>query len=227
MSPVHRKDRPSVAPAAPVSGRVFPLTLLLRDLGDAKGITVGSEQGGTAENIRIFNNVIVRSYSSGILISDTGRGHGGDGPRRNIHIFNNSIYDCRNHGTSAIYILSTNIERIVIQNNAIWLDPDRVVGLITAGTDDALDALTVDHNLVFGPTECSNDYPNCAEVSGWPGNIYADPLFVDGPGADLHLTPGSPGLDQGAPIDALLDDFEGKPRPQGAGVDVGAFEHSP
>jgi len=196
-------------------------------LVDAKGITVGSEQGGTAENIRIFNNVIVRSYSSGILISDTGLGHGGDGPRRNIHIFGNSIYDCRNHGTSAIYILSTNIESIVIQNNAIWFDPDRVVGLITAGTDGATEALTVDHNLVFGPTECSNDYPGCEEVSGWPDNVHADPLFVDGPGGDLHLVPGSPAVDQGLAIPGLANDFDGNPRPLGAGVDIGAFELSP
>jgi Right handed beta helix region len=195
-------------------------------LVDAKGITVGSEQGGTVENIRIFNNVIVRSFSSGILLSDTGRDHGGNGPRRNIHIFNNSIYDCRNHGTSAIYILSTNIENIVIQNNAIWFDPERVVGLITAGTDGALDALTVDHNLVSGPTECSNDFPHCSEVSGWPGNEHADPLFVDGPGGDLHLQAGSPALDRGATIPGLTDDHDGTVRPQGAGVDIGAFEMS-
>jgi len=196
-------------------------------LVDAKGITLGSEQGGTVENIRVFNNVIVRSYSSGILLSETGHGHGGDGPRRNIHIFNNSIYDCRNHGTSAIYILSTNIENIVIQNNAIWFDPDRVVGLITAGTDGALEALTVDHNLVFGPTECSNDYPGCEEVSGWPGNTTADPLFTDGPGGDLHLLPASPAVDLGVPISGLTVDFDGNPRPQGAGIDIGAFERSP
>ncbi len=196
-------------------------------LVDAKGITVGSEQGGTVENVRIFNNVIVRSYSSGILLSDTGLGSGGDGPRRNIHIFNNSIYDCRNHGTSAIYILSTNIEDIVIQNNAIWFDPDRVVGLITAGTDSPLDALTVDHNLVFGPMECSNDFPDCEEISGWPGNNHADPLFVDGQGADLHLVTGSRGLDLGATIPGLNDDYDGNARPQGAGVDIGAFEHGP
>lgn len=196
-------------------------------LVDAKGITVGSEQGGTVENIRIFNNVIVRSYSSGILLSDTGRGHGGNGPRRNIHIFNNSIYDCRNHGTSAIYILSANIENIVIQNNAIWFAPDRVVGLITAGTDAAVDRLTVDHNLVFGPMECSNDYPSCEEVSGWPDNEHADPVFTDGPGGDLIPLPDSPAVDQGVAIPGLTVDFDGNPRPQGAGVDIGAFELSP
>jgi len=160
-------------------------------------------------------------------VSDTGLGHGGNGPRRNIHIFNNSIYDCRNHGTSAIYILSTNIENIVIQNNAIWFDPERVVGLITTGTDGALDALTVDHNLVFGPMECSNDFPNCVEVSGWPGNEHADPLFTDGAGGDLRLQSGSPALDQGATIPGLSEDYDGTPRPQGAGVDIGAFERTP
>jgi len=196
-------------------------------LVDAKGITVGSEQGGTAENIRIFNNVIVRSLSSGVLLSETGHSSGGNGPRRNIHIFNNTIYECRNHGTSGIYVVTNRVENIVIQNNIVMLDPERVVGLITAGHSAAVEHLTVDHNLVFGPTECSNDYPNCVEVSGGPDNLSADPRFVDADGLDLMLLADSPAIDQGLAIDGLVDDYAGDSRPEGAGVDIGAYEHSP
>ncbi|MBW2528867.1 MAG: right-handed parallel beta-helix repeat-containing protein [Deltaproteobacteria bacterium] len=193
-------------------------------LVDAKGITVGSEQGGTAEHIRIFNNVILRSVSSGVLLSDTGRGDGGNGPRRNIHIFNNTISDTRNHGTSGIYLLSTHIENVVIQNNVVSLPPDRVVGLITAGSDHAVGQITVDHNLVFGPTECSNDYPSCAELSGREGNVTTDPRFVDSAAGDLHLQADSPAIDAGIAIDGLVDDFDGTARPQGSAVDIGAYE---
>ena len=193
-------------------------------LVDAKGITVGSEQGGTAENIRIFNNVIIRSVSSGVLLSDTGKGAGGDGPRKSIHIFNNTISETRNHGTSGIYLLSAHIRDVVVQNNIVSLDPDRVVGLITAGSSAALAEITVEHNLVFGPTECSNDYPQCAELSGGTSNLSADPRFVDMTADDLHLVADSPAVDAGLAIAGLVVDYDGVTRPQGSGVDIGAFE---
>lgn len=196
-------------------------------LETAGGITVGSEQGGIVENVRIFNNVVFRPWSSGIALSDTGVGEGGDGPRRKIQIFNNTIFGSRNHGTSAIYLLSTNVAEIVIRNNLVVADPERVVGRITAGSRAVLPALTVDHNLVLGPTECSDDYPGCVEVSTREGNLEADPLLVDGPNGDLHLRAGSPAIDQGAAIAGLAADFDGTSRPQGAGFDIGAFEYSP
>ncbi len=133
----------------------------------------------------------------------------------------------KGYGTSGIYIVTNRVENIVIQNNIVMLDPERVVGLITAGHSSAVAELTVNHNLVFGPTECSNDYPNCVEVSGGPENLSADPRFVDAAGGDLTLLADSPAIDQGVAIAGLVDDFDGLARPQGAGVDLGAYEHSP
>ncbi|MBN1774628.1 MAG: VCBS repeat-containing protein [Deltaproteobacteria bacterium] len=193
-------------------------------LETAGGITVGSEQGGIVEHVRIFNNVVFRPWSSGIALSDTGVGEGGDGPRRDIAIFNNTIYGSRNHGTASIYLLSANASNVVIRNNVVVADPERVVGRITAGSAAVLPALTVDHNVVLGPTECSHDYPGCVEVSTREGNLEADPLLVDGPNGDLHLQAGSPAVDAGAAIPGLVADFDGTSRPQGAGIDVGAFE---
>ena len=189
----------------------------------AGGITVGSEQGGTVEQVRIFNNVIYQPWSSGIQISDINR----DGPKRDIHVFNNTIWGSRNHGTSGIYLLSANIRDVVVQNNIVVMDPERVVGRITAGSEAVLGELTVDHNLVSGPTECSHDYPDCVEVSTWEGNQIEDPLLVDAEGRDLHLREGSPAIDQGVEIDGLTSDYEGTTRPQGQGIDMGAFEFAP
>jgi hypothetical protein len=196
-------------------------------LVDARGITLGAEQGGTVENVRVFNNVIVRSSSSGIELSDTGRGDGGDGPRRRIDIFNNTISDCRNHGMSGIYVVTRNAQDVVIRNNVVAYEPDWVVGLITATSSSVVPQLTVDHNLVFGPTECSDDFPDCVEVSGGAANTTADPRFVDAAADDLHLLPDSPAVDRGAEIPGLVDDFDGVSRPQGGGVDIGAFERRP
>ncbi|MFN8132020.1 MAG: choice-of-anchor Q domain-containing protein [Solirubrobacteraceae bacterium] len=59
-------------------------------------------------------------------------------------------------------------------------------------------------------------------------NVAADPLFVDAAGGDLREAAGSPTIDQGV-TDAANGsvDAAGKPRTQGAGTDIGAFEYTP
>jgi MYXO-CTERM domain-containing protein len=59
-----------------------------------------------------------------------------------------------------------------------------------------------------------------------PGNFYVDPAFIATWefGADYHLLPTSPCIDKGTAAGAPDHDFDGVPRPQGAGFDVGAFE---
>jgi len=58
------------------------------------------------------------------------------------------------------------------------------------------------------------------------GNINADPLFVAAP-RDIHLGAGSPAIDTGTCAGAPTTDFEGDPRPTGAGCDMGADEFVP
>ncbi|NLV42855.1 MAG: PASTA domain-containing protein [Candidatus Hydrogenedentes bacterium] len=63
-------------------------------------------------------------------------------------------------------------------------------------------------------------------LGGWPGegNIAEDPLLVGAPSGSLQLMTGSPCLDAGTAANAPDTDFLGRPRPQGAGVDMGAYE---
>ncbi len=59
------------------------------------------------------------------------------------------------------------------------------------------------------------------------GNLSAEPQFVSrawGTEGDYHLRPGSPAVDAGTATGAPAADLEGTPRPQGAGVDMGAYE---
>ena len=57
-----------------------------------------------------------------------------------------------------------------------------------------------------------------------PGNITADPLWVDAPGGDYHLQVGSPCIGAASSDKAPADDREGIFRPQGDGFDQGAHE---
>jgi hypothetical protein len=49
-------------------------------------------------------------------------------------------------------------------------------------------------------------------------------LFVDPTGFDLHLPEGCPAIDQGTADGAPSEDYDGNPRPQGSGYDIGAYE---
>ncbi len=90
---------------------------------------------------------------------------------------------------------------------------------------------TQSHNLVWGN---SVNYlvlllggeeatPSTAAL----GDVGIDPLFVDAAGGDYHLTAGSPAIDVGLASSSSPTDFDGGARPQGAGVDMGAFERRP
>lgn len=57
------------------------------------------------------------------------------------------------------------------------------------------------------------------------GNIKTDPLFVDGGrGGSLQIRAGSPCIDTGTVTNAPKTDLIGRARPQGSGIDMGAYE---
>jgi predicted outer membrane repeat protein len=80
-------------------------------------------------------------------------------------------------------------------------------------------------------------YSNIAGGYAGVGNIDADPLFVDGPGGDLHLQAGSPCIDAANGPWAPEFDLDGNPREDdtdspnsGFGppwADMGAYEYQP
>ncbi len=56
------------------------------------------------------------------------------------------------------------------------------------------------------------------------GNIDVNPLFFDIKGGDLRIAPDSPSVDSGTIDGAPDSDYWGVPRPQGDGIDMGAYE---
>ncbi|MCO4772476.1 MAG: lamin tail domain-containing protein [Deltaproteobacteria bacterium] len=59
-----------------------------------------------------------------------------------------------------------------------------------------------------------------------PTDLSVDPLFVNLTSDDLRLLPGSPLIDAGTASGAPSNDWDGLPRPYGAGWDIGADEWS-
>jgi hypothetical protein len=57
-----------------------------------------------------------------------------------------------------------------------------------------------------------------------PGNIDVDPLFFHGASGDVRLQPGSDCIDAATPDGAPDTDILGVLRPQGGGIDMGAYE---
>ncbi|HEX5083002.1 MAG TPA: right-handed parallel beta-helix repeat-containing protein [Blastocatellia bacterium] len=52
-----------------------------------------------------------------------------------------------------------------------------------------------------------------------------DPKFADPAAFDFHLRPDSPAIDAGLTLSGVDNDYDGRLRPRGVGMDIGAYEH--
>jgi parallel beta-helix repeat protein len=82
------------------------------------------------------------------------------------------------------------------------------------------------YNCVSGNT---TNFDGVTDPTGTEGNIAADPAFLDADGGDYHLGTASPCIDAGddTVITTPAIDLDARPRPQGAHVDIGAYEALP
>jgi hypothetical protein len=102
--------------------------------------------------------------------------------------------------------------------------PVYLAGAITGSVDCCLFYLPNSSAvLVKGNVEYAADQLNLLGA----GNLYGDPLFQAtgfGAGGDYHTQSGSPAIDHGSAAGAPATDLEDKPRPQGAGYDIGCYD---
>jgi len=178
-----------------------------RVCGAGTGIGFGGQNGVT-----VRNNVVSNCARTGI-------GAWGEPELLNhdVQVYNNTVY--RNEGRG---IGIGGCTDVTVQNNLVF-DNNRLGGdgnhqLTTYGSTN----ITSDYNLFSAP----------GPEPGWPEGpnsiIVTDigRLVVDLAGRDPHLAPSSPAVDKGADLSAtgLASDFDGVPRPQGLGWDIGAYE---
>jgi len=174
------------------------------------GFAVATENGGFLENVRLFNNVAWGNEHGGFAVAGWGV-EGKFHSMAQIAFVNNTAWG--NGGTDTwgpgLFLDNPEAQDVLVRNNIFANN-----GFAQIEVDRAPAGLTVDHNLLFG----------AAGPDQFPGSITSDPLLADPAGADFHLLPGSPAVDVGSPYGAPSDDFDGVLWPQGAGMDLGAFE---
>ena len=205
------------------------IDLYQNTLNETGGILVGDEQSvGVVEYINIYNNLVLDSYFSGIQVT----GAWGDGLRKNIKIYNNTVYGADivgGNGGAGIYVTTAHLasnntdKPIIIKDNIsmfyfLNVGSAGTVGQIRAGNSTMSNLITADHNIVYAVQICSQSFPNCIEV-GQRISSTPSSLFIDPTNFDLHLKVGSPAISNGDLFNNLIVDFDGLPK----GLNIGAY----
>jgi hypothetical protein len=159
---------------------------------------------------------------------------------RNVSIYGNLFYDLVNRDggviRTAVYVQNPSVDpvNVSVKNNIFHRSaPD--APMVMVERDSVFQNLTLDHNL-YDCAGCalvsvgSTGYTSLAALhASYPAleaaGVVGDPMFAGAPG-DLHLSSASTlAIDRGASAPGLLDvDHDGRPRPQGGGVDIGPYE---
>jgi hypothetical protein len=170
----------------------------------------------------ITNNTITDAGVAGILVG--GEKVGGNPPSgcidRNTIVANNIV---AHNGWHSVCVPSMR------GRCSSEIDHGGSCGITTIPTTSTSDRFL--NNLSY-ENRCGKSASDAVNASGQgdtlSNNLVGDdPKFVQylpGGGGDYHLSAGSPAIDRGTSMGAPSTDFDGKPRPQGGGYDIGAYQ---
>lgn len=154
--------------------------------------------------------------------------------RKTVTIQNCTFYG----GDHGIHVYMSGLDTLVLRNSivansamvTIYFEDPLVLNPSYRGDYNILHS--VDTNRIVAVAGL-NDYTLTSWQSFSGSDIHSklpgdlSTVFTDTATYNLHLKNGSPAVDAGSPIGAPDYDFEGYPRPYGAGFDIGAYEHNP
>ena len=189
----------------------------------AKNLVHGIYATGTA--FTITNNLIYSNTAYGIQVAAYDyKKDSMAGPEyadaKNWLISNNTL--AFNKNRAGIVIWQDGVENCVVQNN-IFYKNGGVNGILFYTQQGRRHPIR--NNIFYPPGEnlvATED--NAYEAFD---NQEADPQFVNADSFNFHLRAGSPAIEAGLVDRAPKMDFEGKLRPQGDKIDIGAYEHIP
>ncbi|HJT99231.1 MAG TPA: right-handed parallel beta-helix repeat-containing protein [Rhodanobacteraceae bacterium] len=189
---------------------------------------VGGGSGINGDGVQdslIRNNLIYDEHASGISLYRID----GGGPSTGNRVLDNTVL-IASDGRWALNI-QDGAANTLARNNILW-NAHAVRGSVSI-SEDSLSGFTNDHNAVIDrfTTDDGDSILTLAEwrqQTGLDANSFVSTpaaLFVDAGGDDYRLSATSPALDAGETRPDVPTDIVGVARPQGAGFDIGAYEH--
>jgi len=165
-----------------------------------------AEQGGGLWHVS-GDALIANSLFAGNTVSDTGAAMYLFSPGR-TRIVETTVASPTLGAGAAIAVITGTV-----------LITDTIVASYTVGIAQLGNSVSQDYNLFF-----ANGADTTGNIVTGTHDLTGDPLFVDPSGGDYHLSAGSPAINSGTDAGQIVD-FEGDPRPTGAGFDIGYDEY--
>jgi parallel beta-helix repeat protein len=174
------------------------------------------------ESSRILNNLLYNNHASGVSLF---RQDGG-GPSRDNVVANNTIVmaaDARwavniRDGGTGNRVYNNILMSASRSNGSINIDADCLAGF-ASDFNALVDRMAVDGERIGSSRWVARTGQDRRSFVADRARLFADPA-----GHDYHLAPGSAAIDSGYSPAAPPEDLEGHPRPQGLGIDLGAYE---
>jgi len=186
--------------------------IVMPEYVDEPGNSLAGWMLARATNITIRNNIVV-------IHRGTETGGGGCS---HLKVMNNVFVGSLNYtGGWPGGVMLERAPNSIVRNNIIFNQVNQAIYL----TGTTFDGLDIGNNLVYNS---DGSTPSAYTYTNWSSDLWGvNPLFVDPDNGDYHLQAGSPAIDAGYDLTGMVtDDYEGNPRPQGAGYDIGAYETS-
>lgn len=169
--------------------------------------------GNHIENVTVANNIFLNNNHAGLVI---------EGLVQNVAVYNNTFYQ---NGLLGLYAAtSSTVRGVDIRNNLFYQSRNAIC--TTECGNMGQGHIQIEKG-VSGVTVSGNSYhPGHPIILGGSDSeaITGEVLFVNEAGQDFQVRSGSSVIDRGQTLPTVLTDHDGKPRPQGSGYDVGAFE---
>ncbi len=187
-----------------VTGFNRGLSIAVAGAGEAlisRVVSTGNTTGIKVENgadITVVNSMVLFNLGHGIRLTGSSTA-----VLSNNNFVGNGAYGSGDAGVSCY-------GNCVMRNNII-INND--LGLSCPGICNA------DYNLVWG------NWTNYDYAAPQAHDLSVDPQFTEPAEFDFHLQETSPAIDAGTADQGAAGDYDGVPRPQGDGVDMGAYEY--